>query len=115
MRITHSGNTNVPIPDQRVLSNRPSAKRMVGSPRRGAGLETWGCTLGRAAGAPGTLGRVELDWLETFLAVVDRGGFTAASEQIHRSQSRVSAHIAALERHLGVQLIDRSRRPAVAT
>ena len=58
---------------------------------------------------------MELDWLETFLAVVDRGGFTAASAQVHRSQSRVSAHIAALERELGVQLIDRARRPATLT
>jgi DNA-binding transcriptional LysR family regulator len=58
---------------------------------------------------------MELDWLETFLAVVDRGGFTAASEQVHRSQSRVSAHIAGLERELGVRLIDRSRRPATVT
>jgi DNA-binding transcriptional LysR family regulator len=75
----------------------------------------WGSALGRAAGLPGILGRVELDWLETFLAVVDRGGFTAASEQLHRSQSRVSAHIAALERSLGVRLIDRARRPAALT
>ncbi|MET0865363.1 MAG: LysR family transcriptional regulator [Nakamurella sp.] len=58
---------------------------------------------------------MELDWLETFLAVVDRGGFTAASTAVHRSQSRVSAHIAALERELGVRLIDRSRRPAAVT
>jgi DNA-binding transcriptional LysR family regulator len=58
---------------------------------------------------------VELDWIETFLAVVDRGGFTAASSQVHRSQSRVSAHIASLERELGVQLIDRARRPATLT
>jgi DNA-binding transcriptional LysR family regulator len=61
------------------------------------------------------LGHVDLDWLETFLAVVDRGGFTAASEQVHRSQSRVSAHIASLERQLGVRLLDRSRRPATPT
>ncbi len=58
---------------------------------------------------------MELDWLETFLAVVDRGGFTAASEHVHRSQSRVSAHIAGLERELGVRLIDRNRRPAAVT
>ncbi len=58
---------------------------------------------------------MELDWLQTFLAVVDHGGFTAASAQVHRSQSRVSAHIAALERELGVRLIDRSRRPATVT
>ena len=58
---------------------------------------------------------MDLDWLETFLAVVDRGGFTAASEQVHRSQSRVSAHIASLERQLGVRLLDRTRRPAAPT
>jgi DNA-binding transcriptional LysR family regulator len=58
---------------------------------------------------------VDLDWLETFLAVVDRGGFTAASEEVHRSQSRVSAHIASLERQLGVRLLDRSRRPVALT
>lgn len=58
---------------------------------------------------------MELDWLRTFLAVLDSGGFSAAAEQVHRSQSRVSAHIAALERALGVTLIDRSRRPARVT
>ena len=58
---------------------------------------------------------MELDWLETFLAVVDRGGFAAASEAVHRSQSRVSAHIAALERDLGVLLVDRTHRPARLT
>ena len=58
---------------------------------------------------------MELDWLRTFLAVVDRGGFSAAAEQVHRSQSRVSAHIAALERDLGATLIDRTRRPARVT
>ncbi len=58
---------------------------------------------------------MELDWLETFLAVADRGGFTAASEMVHRSQSRVSAHIAALERDLGVRLVDRTHRPARLT
>jgi DNA-binding transcriptional LysR family regulator len=58
---------------------------------------------------------VELDWLRTFLAVVDRGGFSAAAGQVHRSQSRVSAHIAALERELGATLIDRTHRPARLT
>ena len=58
---------------------------------------------------------MELDWLRTFLAVLDSGGFSAAAEQVHRSQSRVSAHIAALERELGVTLIDRGKRPACVT
>ena len=48
---------------------------------------------------------MELEWLRTYLAVLDSGGFSAAAEQVHRSQSRVSAHIAALERTLGVTLI----------
>ncbi len=58
---------------------------------------------------------VELDWLETFLAVVDHGGFTAAAERIHRSQSRVSAHIAGLERALGTPVLNRHQRPAILT
>lgn len=80
---------------------------------------TLGSDLGSVIGAVrrgcAQYGPVELDWLETFLAVVDRGGFTAASIQVHRSQSRVSAHIAALEREIGVRLIERGRRPAVVT
>ena len=58
---------------------------------------------------------MELEWVRTFLAVVDSGGFALASEQIHRSQSRVSAHIAALERDLGVTLLDRAQRPVALT
>ena len=74
-----------------------------------------GSFIGATAPVPGQDLRVELDWLETFLAVADRGGFTAASATVHRSQSRVSAHIAALERDLGVRLIDRTHRPARLT
>ena len=97
------------------MLGKPSGKRIEHS-------TPWGVTsqvLGTALGRRSTLGvdhpGVELDWLETFLAVVDRGGFTAASEHVHRSQSRVSAHIAGLERELGVRLIDRTRRPATVT
>lgn len=53
--------------------------------------------------------------METFLAVVEHGGFTAASAEVHRSQSRVSAHIAALEKSLGSPLFDRTHRPARLT
>lgn len=60
--------------------------------------------------------RVEnLDWLETFLAVVDRGGFSAAADTVHRSQSRVSSHIASLEQALGARLFDRRHRPVLLT
>lgn len=60
--------------------------------------------------------RVEnLDWLETFIAVVDRGGFSAAAGIVHRSQSRVSSHVAALEQALGARLFDRRHRPVLLT
>ena len=60
--------------------------------------------------------RVEnLDWLETFVAVVDSGGFSAAAGTVHRSQSRVSSHVASLEQALGARLFDRGHRPVVLT
>ncbi len=54
-------------------------------------------------------------WLRSFLAVADKGGFGAATLVLHLSQSRVSAHIAALERALGVTLFDRKARPICMT
>lgn len=62
------------------------------------------------------MGRVEnLDWLETFVAVVDSGGFSAAAHIVHRSQSRVSSHVASLEHALGARLFDRRPRPVLLT
>ena len=56
--------------------------------------------------------RVEqTDWLETFVAVIDHGSFSAAARALHRAQSRVSTHVASLERALGGTLVDRSHRP----
>ncbi|PWH07184.1 hypothetical protein DEO23_00520 [Brachybacterium endophyticum] len=56
--------------------------------------------------------RVEqTDWLETFVAVIDHGSFSEAGRALHRAQSRVSTHVAALERALGGTLVDRSHRP----
>lgn len=57
----------------------------------------------------------QYEWLESFLAVVDNQSFSAAAEAIHRSQSRVSSHIAALERSLGATLFDRRHRPVALT
>ena len=54
-------------------------------------------------------------WLRSFLAVADKGGFGAATLVLHLSQSRVSAHIAALEHALGVTLFDRKARPIRTT
>lgn len=55
------------------------------------------------------------DWLETFVAVADLGSFSAAAAVVHRSQSRVSAHVAALEAALGIPLVDRRHRPVELT
>jgi len=55
-----------------------------------------------------------LDQLRLFLAVLDSGGFSAASRSLRRAQSAVSYGIANLERQLGVTLFDRSaRKPAL--
>lgn len=62
------------------------------------------------------MARIEhIDWLETFVAVVDNGGFSAAAAAVFRSQSRVSAHVAALESALDVTLFDRRHRPVELT
>lgn len=55
------------------------------------------------------------DWLETFVAVADLGSFSEAARVVHRSQSRVSAHVASLEAALGVPLVDRRHRPVELT
>lgn len=62
------------------------------------------------------MARIEhIDWLESFVAVVDAGGFSAAAAAVHRSQSRVSAHVGALEQALAATLFDRRHRPVQLT
>lgn len=51
---------------------------------------------------------MDLRQLSTLLAVVENGGFTAASRSLHTVQSNVSAHISRLEKELGATLIDRT-------
>jgi DNA-binding transcriptional LysR family regulator len=57
----------------------------------------------------------QLVWLASFVAVVDSGTFTAAAQSLSRAQPRVSAHIAALERHLGASLLVRGPRQVELT
>ncbi|MEW2051612.1 LysR family transcriptional regulator [Streptomyces sp. NPDC005476] len=47
--------------------------------------------------------------LRAFVAVVDSGGFTSASDKIGLTQSAVSHAVAALEREIGAALISRGR------
>ena len=49
-------------------------------------------------------------WLNSFVAVVEQGTFTAAAQALNRAQPRVSAHVASLERHLGAKLLIRGTR-----
>jgi DNA-binding transcriptional LysR family regulator len=58
---------------------------------------------------------LKISWLRSFLAVAERGGFGAAASKLHLSQSRVSAHIAALEELLGFTLFERRARPTALT
>lgn len=58
---------------------------------------------------------VSIAWLTSFLAVVDNRTFTAAAVATHRSQPRVSAHVAALERLVGARLLERDTRQVSLT
>lgn len=52
---------------------------------------------------------MEIDQIETFLAVVTYGGFHRAAEVLHVSQPAVSGRIRALEESLGTELFARGR------
>ena len=45
-----------------------------------------------------------MDWIVSFVAVARHGGFSAAAKATFRSQSRISEHLAELEKAVGVQL-----------
>ena len=53
--------------------------------------------------------------LNSFIAVVEAGGFTAAARRTGDSQSGVSKAIGALEKRLGVRLFNRSTRSVTLT
>jgi DNA-binding transcriptional LysR family regulator len=50
---------------------------------------------------------VKLEWLRSFLAVIDSGGFTKAAKILRMSQPAVSTHINELEKNLGVELFEK--------
>ena len=51
---------------------------------------------------------MELRELSAFVAVVEEGGMSAASRRLHVSQSALSQTVSALERELGVKLLERT-------
>jgi len=58
---------------------------------------------------------MQIDQIETFLAIVTYGGFHKAAEALHVSQPAVSGRVRALEASLGVELFTRDRaRPLLS-
>jgi len=58
---------------------------------------------------------VNLRHLEVFCAVVDCESFSAAAERLIMTQPAVSMQVQVVERHFGVQLLERRRRRVVPT
>src|SRR2546428_8106807 len=58
---------------------------------------------------------MELDHVETFVAIVRRGGFTRAASALHLSQPAVSRRLDLLEREVGRPLFERTRGGARLT
>lgn len=52
---------------------------------------------------------LDLDLLQTFVSVVDSGGFTRAGDRVNRTQSTVSQQIKKLEEQVGKALLIRQR------
>src|ERR1700704_1854308 len=49
--------------------------------------------------------------LRVLIALDEHGSFSAAAEALHLTQSAVSQHVAALEREVGLPVVERSTRP----
>src|SRR6476469_8161203 len=57
-------------------------------------------------------GMLDLELLRRFVSVVDAGGFTRASERVHRTKSTVSQQIKRLEEDVGQVLLHRDGKDA---
>ncbi|WP_183247522.1 LysR family transcriptional regulator [Bradyrhizobium sp. cir1] len=59
--------------------------------------------------------KLNLDYLQSFLVVIECGGFSAAAERLHLSQPAVSLQVRQLEKSLKASLIERVGRTAKPT
>jgi len=57
-----------------------------------------------------TMQRPDIGTLETFIAVVDAGGFSRAAEKLETTPGAVSRRVSALEERLGLRLLNRTTR-----
>ena len=58
---------------------------------------------------------INFNLLRTFLLIAETRSFRGASEQVHRSQSAISAQIKLLEAHVGAELFHRTTRSVQLT
>lgn len=58
---------------------------------------------------------INLDYLRTFVTVIEQGGFSAAAERLNLTQPAVSLQIRQLEKRLGTRLVERVGRRARPT
>ncbi|WP_031465116.1 LysR family transcriptional regulator [Sciscionella sediminilitoris] len=58
---------------------------------------------------------MDIAWLQSFLALIEHGGFTAAAQAQRLSQPAFSRRIRSLERWVGTELIDRATHPLTLT
>ncbi|MFC9752658.1 LysR family transcriptional regulator [Streptomyces sp. NPDC056921] len=70
-------------------------------------------SMGRSGQSAGR--GIEVRHLRAFLAVADEGNVTRAAARLRLTQPAVSRTLAALERHLGIRLVDRSTHHLVLT
>lgn len=58
---------------------------------------------------------MNLDYLNTYVQVIELGSFSEVAKRLSISQPAVSFHIQKLERELGVRLIDRGQKSITMT
>jgi LysR family transcriptional activator of glutamate synthase operon len=58
---------------------------------------------------------MEIRQIQYFLSIVESNGFSLAADSLYISQSSLSKHVIALERELGFQVFDRSKRQVSLT
>jgi DNA-binding transcriptional LysR family regulator len=58
---------------------------------------------------------MDIDGVETFLAIAELGSFTRAAQRLHRSQPAISRRLEIVEHELGAPLFERLRGRARLT
>src|SRR5215468_1535449 len=89
-----------------------SAVSVVGPQSRG---QTGFCRMHSICHLHQENGSMDIDSLQTFVAIAELGGFTRAGARLHRSQPAISRRLGLLEQELGAPLFERLRGRARLT